>query len=152
MAPPESYRRVWYSVFVLDRLVALQLGRPPGISDHSFDVKLPSRAASLDLADLKGIQDPARDTEWLGDYFLAMIEFSGTIGRVFDSLYGPKRAEDIASILSQIDRLDDELSEWRSTLPRKLRFDLSHTFERSVTYKRQVLLPKTTIFGVQTDH
>ncbi|GLA56204.1 hypothetical protein AnigIFM63604_005664, partial [Aspergillus niger] len=33
--------------------------------------------------------------------------------------------------------LDQRLSEWKVDLPRHLRFDLGHTFERSVFFKRQ---------------
>jgi hypothetical protein len=137
MASAEMCRRVWYSIFVLDRLVALQLGRPSAISDHGFDVQLPSRESNLDLSDPNGRQDAAQETGWIGDYFIAMIKFSKTIGRVFDGLYGPNKAKDATSILSKIDRLDHELLQWRSDLPRNLRFDLSHTFEKSVTFKRQ---------------
>ncbi|KAK5020676.1 hypothetical protein LTS07_011491 [Exophiala sideris] len=139
LAPQEMCRRVWYSIFVLDRLLALQLGRPPAISDDGFNVKLPSQQSDVDLANPIGQHD-IHGTDWVGDYFIAMIKFSEIIGRVFESLYGPRRAEDAASILAHINRLDVELLQWRSNLRRNLRFDLSHTFERSIIYKRQVRL------------
>ena len=39
----ELRRRTWYSMFVLDRLLALQLGRPTAIHETDFAVMLPSR-------------------------------------------------------------------------------------------------------------
>ncbi|KAL2012036.1 hypothetical protein VTN00DRAFT_4754 [Thermoascus crustaceus] len=33
--------------------------------------------------------------------------------------------------------LDTSLSKWKAELPRHLRFDLGHTFENSITLKRQ---------------
>ncbi|KIW45813.1 uncharacterized protein PV06_01524 [Exophiala oligosperma] len=106
---PEMCRRVWYSIFVLDRLLALQLGRPPAISEAGFDVQLPSQQSDVDLANSTGHYG-MHETDWVGDYFIAMIKFSEIIGRVFESLYGPRGADDPALILSHIDHLDNELS------------------------------------------
>ncbi|KAK5210441.1 hypothetical protein LTR41_004109 [Exophiala xenobiotica] len=136
LAPREMCRRVWYSIFVLDRLLALQLGRPPAVSEEGFYVNLPSKGSDVDLSNQNG-QPSVNEKYWIGDYFLAMINFSTIIGRVFDKLYGPKKAADVALILSVIGRLDSEMLQWRSQLPRHLRFDLSHTFEKSMTFKRQ---------------
>ncbi|KAJ4533877.1 hypothetical protein HRR80_004550 [Exophiala dermatitidis] len=148
LAPPEMCRRVWYSIYVLDRLLALQLGRPPAISEEDFDVKLPSRQSDVDLSNQRGQHD-VQGTDWVGDYFIAMIKFSEIIGRVFGSLYGPRRAGDAALILSHIDRLDVDLSQWRFNLPRHLRFDLSHTFEKSIIYKRQRNMLAVKFYNLQ---
>ncbi|WVF66411.1 hypothetical protein IAT40_001151 [Kwoniella sp. CBS 6097] len=37
----ELRKRVFWSCYTLDRMIALLLGRPPGISDDDFDVELP---------------------------------------------------------------------------------------------------------------
>jgi hypothetical protein len=144
LAPREMCRRVWYSIFVLDRLLALQLGRPPAISEEGFYVNLPSKGSDVDLSN-QSDQPKVDEKYWIGDYFLAMIKFSTIIGRVFDNLYGPKKAADVSLILSVIDRLDSEMLQWRSQLPRHLRFDLSHTFENSMTFKRQVCIRNVLI-------
>ncbi|KAK5189305.1 hypothetical protein LTR96_010909 [Exophiala xenobiotica] len=148
LVPQEMCRRVWYSLFVLDRLLALQLGRPPALGDGDFNVRLPSRQSDADLVD----PDPQRDIhreDWVGDYFIAMIRFSEIIGRVFSSLYGPTKAEDVGLILSSIDRLDLELLRWRSDLRRNLRFDLSHTFKSSIIYKRQRNMLAVKFYNLQ---
>jgi hypothetical protein len=137
LASRETCRRVWYSTFVLDRLLALQLGRPPSISDDGFNVRLPSRQSDVDLAEQNSHANTNRQ-DWVGDYFVAMIKFSELIGRVFNSLYGPRKLDSAALTLSNIDLLDTELLHWRSGLRRKLRFDLSHTFETSRVFKSQV--------------
>lgn len=133
----EAHRRVWYSAFVLDRLLALQLGRPPSISDSGFNVGLPSRQSDDDLNDENGHTD-GYPQDWVGDYFIAMIKFSEIIGRVYYTLYAPKKAGDVAAKLSNIELLDTELLQWRSSLRRRLRFDLSHAFERSRAFQSQV--------------
>ena len=133
----ETRRRVWYSIFVLDRLLALQLGRPPSIRDDDFNVELPSRQSDVDLAD-QGSPVDVPQQDCVGDYFVAMVKFSEIISRVYYSLYAPKKPINIATTLSNIDLLDTELLQWRSNLSRKLRFDLSHAFESSRTFQSQV--------------
>ncbi|KIX08046.1 uncharacterized protein Z518_02701 [Rhinocladiella mackenziei CBS 650.93] len=136
----ETRRRVWFSLYVLDRLLALQLGRPPAIHDDGFNLRLPSRMSDFAISDDSHAtvdQYPAHGDALVGHYFIAMIQFSGIIGRVFNGLYGPNKAVNAGMTLSTIERLDRELSQWKASLPRTLRFDLSHTFENSMTFKRQ---------------
>ena len=133
----ESRRRLWYSLFVLDRLVALQLGRPPAIGDQSFNVQKPSQEGIVEM--LNDIPtDVERQHDEPLDYFIAVIEFSEVIGRVFHRLYGPRKADTAVSTLATIGGLDTELLKWKLSLPRNLRFDLPHTFESVITLKRQV--------------
>lgn len=129
---------MWYSIYVLDRLLSLQLGRPPAVHDGDFSVNHPSRledAVFSDQTDTPDQGDP--DRPMVGDYFLAMIHFSEIIGRVLRSLYSPCKTTSAEVILSTIEHLNQELLQWKTTLPRVLRFDLAHTFERSMTFKRQ---------------
>jgi hypothetical protein len=71
-----------------------------------------------------------------GDYFIAVIQFSDIVGKVIDDLYRPNTtvSEDL---LSRTEELDAELLDWRSQLPRWLRFDRGHTFENLPLLKRQ---------------
>lgn len=133
---------MWYSIYVLDRLLALQLGRPAAIQDPDYDVILPTWLASEVGKD--------KSTENLGglssgndihviDYFLSVIQLSHIIGRVIRELYGPKRVS--STLFRTISSLDNDLLRWRSQLKRKLRFDLGHIFETSVTFQKQVSPP-----------
>lgn len=140
-AAQEMRRRVWYSIYVLDRLLALQLGRPPAIHDGDFDVGLPLQESDVAVSNGPAIQRGGSNDDQvalLGNYFLAMIQFSQIIGRVFYALYGPSKVESAQTALSMIETLDEELLQWSRALPRSLRFDLAHTFESSITFKRQV--------------
>ena len=134
----ETRKRLWYSIYVLDRLLSLQLGRPAGIHDGDFMVGYPSQLSDVSLsAASHSSHSGVHGGSHVGEYFLAMIQFSGIIGRVFSLLYGPGR-ENATIALSSIESLDADLLQWRSDLPRILRFDLPHTFENSSTFKRQV--------------
>lgn len=134
----EKRRRVWYSIYVLDRLLSLQLGRPPAIHDDDFNVPLPTRASDTEI-DWAGELVEERDNSDAssGDYFLEVIAFSGIVGRVLRSLYRPRRSHFASEDLLTTKDLDRQLVEWKLALPRALRFDLGHTFEQLQTFKRQ---------------
>ncbi|UKZ48169.1 hypothetical protein TrVGV298_002405 [Trichoderma virens] len=134
----EKRRRVWYSIYVLDRLLSLQLGRPPAIHDDDFNVPLPSRASDAEI-DWTGevIEEKTSSSIALGDYFIAVIAFSEIVGRVLRSLYCPRRSHFASEDLLNTKDLDRQLVEWKLALPRALRFDLGHTFEQLQIFKRQ---------------
>lgn len=134
----EIGRRIWYSLYVLDRLLSLQLGRPPAIHDDDCPLSLPSRAEDT------GIDWEAEDSEPVvfdspstGDYFLSVIALSRIIGYVLRDLYGPHRAKSTTDGLASTIAIDKQLLEWKRNLPRTLRFDFGHAFEMSLSFKRQ---------------
>ena len=135
----EFRRRVWHSAYVLDRLLSLQLGRPSAIRNRDCNVRLPSHIDDTEF-DLAADRVPDEDTSSgpkSGDYFIAVIKFSEIVGHVMRDLYRSSTADYSDDMLSRTDRLDAELSNWRMQLPRWLRFDRGHTFERSAVLKRQ---------------
>ncbi|KAB8221889.1 fungal-specific transcription factor domain-containing protein [Aspergillus novoparasiticus] len=135
------WRRTWYSLYVLDRLLALQLGRPMAIHEADFHVDLPSTTDdapfSLGGDDIVS-QERNRVCGHMMDYFIAVIDFSCILGSVIRELYRPSQI-DISpeQMLHSTATLDHRLIEWKLHLPRHLRFDLGHTFEKSVSFKRQ---------------
>ena len=137
----ERRRRVWYSIYVLDRLLSLQLGRPPAIHDQDCHVPLPSRAGDCDIdwesGELPAI--PYEDSASSGDYFLAVIAFSKIVGHVLRDLYSPRVEYGTHEDLHNTKELDQQLLQWKLGLPRVLRFDLGHAFNQSIAFKRQVI-------------
>lgn len=134
-------RRTWYSMYVLDRLLSLQLGRPVAIHDADFRVELPSKGDASAFGSVDDIQDHSSHAEQSHriDYFIEVIRFSYVLGSVIRSLYQPSQVDSPPDrMLSSASFLDSRLTEWKLSLPRHLRFDLGHTFERSIVFKRQV--------------
>lgn len=136
----EMRRRLWYSLYVLDRLLALQLGRPAAIHEDGYNVELPEVVDDTLLDSSKnGSPVPSIYETSINEYFLSVISFSGIVGQVMRDIYnlfGVNKS--IEEMLSHTVRLDHEVTQWKLGLPRKLRFDLGHTFEKSVTFQRQV--------------
>jgi hypothetical protein len=119
----------------------LQLGRPSAIYDGGYFRTLPSTnddsTFDVDNDVVCPLEDSGNTTQ-PGLYFLAVIELSGTIGRVFQSLYAPARDKQEPALIFRAMEIDQQLTAWKHRLPRVLRFDLGHTFDRCLTYRRQV--------------
>jgi hypothetical protein len=117
-------REVWYCLYILDRLVALQLGGAVMIRNSDFTVDLPFDDNALEIA-----------------YLRHTAGLSKVIGEVIDRLYRPGQAAiHLDQLLETIGFLDNMLICWREQLPSQLRFDHAHPFESNPIFKRQVLL------------
>ncbi len=134
-------RRTWYSMYVLDRLVALQLGRPVAIHEEEYQVNFPSKQSQAVFDIEQQVHGSNRQDPSLLEYFHSVIKFSRILGQVISDLYSPSQVEtDPDEMLLRTATLDSKLSEWKLNLPRHLRFDLGHTFEQSISFRRQVRL------------
>lgn len=136
----ETMRRTWYSMYVLDRLLALQLGRPVAIHEEEYCMNLPSKAEETAFCvNGEDITNQLGDGLSPLDYFHAVVKFSRIVGQVISDLYRPSHLRiDPDQMLLSTTTLDEKLLEWKLTLPRHLRFDLGHTFEKSLIFRRQV--------------
>ena len=133
----ELRRRSWYSMYVLDRLLALQLGRPVTIHEADFDVRLPSRREETTF-EINSELVPSREQEegdelketlngkefnkenFEGeassmDYFPNVIQFSHIVGQVIRELYHPTQVESSAEdMLLSTSSLDSSLLKWKA--------------------------------------
>ncbi|KAH7481182.1 hypothetical protein FOMA001_g8935 [Fusarium oxysporum f. sp. matthiolae] len=133
----ERRRRIWYCIYVLDRLISLQLGRPPAIHEDYCHVPLPSRLGDSDI-DWDGDEFPTMfEGPSVGDYHLEVISFSKIVSQVLRDLYSPRAGQNLTSDLFNTKELDLKLIQWKQSLPRTLRFDLGHAFDKSFIFKRQ---------------
>ncbi|KAF5232139.1 hypothetical protein FANTH_13136 [Fusarium anthophilum] len=133
----ERRRRIWYCIYVLDRLISLQLGRPPAIHEDYCHVPLPSRLGDSDI-DWDGDEFPTMfEGHSVGDYHLEVISFSKIVSQVLRDLYSPRAGQNLTSDLFNTKELDLKLVQWKLSLPRTLRFDLGHAFDKSFIFKRQ---------------
>lgn len=127
-------------MYVLDRLLALQLGRPVAIHEQEYRVNLPSETEETAcLFDGDSFPFSINKSPSTIDYFVSVTKFSQILGQVISDLYSPSQAIlDPDRMLLITTTLDKQLLEWKLKLPRHLRFDLGHTFEKSIVFKRQV--------------
>lgn len=142
MTDRDHKRRTWYSMYVLDRLLALQLGRPMAIHEAEFQVELPSvndQSPFISSSHEDSGSGSAAEHGCTMAYFLQVIQFSHIVGLVIHNIYRPTQVDlSPDQMLQSASTLDQSLLDWKMKLPRHLRFDLGHTFEKSLSYKRQV--------------
>lgn len=112
------------------------------IHEAEFQVELPSvsdQSPFISSSDESTCLSGVSGNGCVLSYFLEVIQFSHIVGLVIQSLYKPSQVDlSPDQMLETASGLDQRLLEWKMRLPRQLRFDLGHTFEKSLSFKRQV--------------
>lgn len=99
----EMARRLWWCIYLLDRRLAIETGRPFLIQDVNIDVGLPRNVSDEWLTMHKMAQTAmnvhvaAKETSV--PYLTAMTNYSRVIGKVWEALYGATTSEAIPSPL-----------------------------------------------------
>ncbi|KAI9494489.1 fungal-specific transcription factor domain-containing protein [Zychaea mexicana] len=128
----ELRRRIWYAVYVMDKWIAAELGRPVAILDEEFDVELPSvyEITSIYHSELRDAQlrhmKPAllldaetalKEKRPVYAAFLHMISLARTLGQVLVSLYSPKMQYAARRNIYLVDTLNMALTRWKMSVP-----------------------------------
>ncbi|KAK4445132.1 proline utilization trans-activator [Podospora aff. communis PSN243] len=121
----EHRRRVWWSIYSLDRILSVKSGNPITIHDEDIGVRLPSR--------LPG------ETEYCPAVVLRhYTELSRILGEVTKCIY--RRSPEprpVGELMKSVQKINSDLSRWDRQLPAQLRFDpdkLSTTRESVSTF------------------
>ncbi|KAG0151788.1 hypothetical protein CROQUDRAFT_667781 [Cronartium quercuum f. sp. fusiforme G11] len=150
----ETRKRVWWSVYCLERTMALQLGRPIAIQDTDIDIELPldidCRVTNGDqireraLAISKALAESNTTLE-TNPYPLGITSMSSSLHhirlrklltKVKETVYHHQReksgphAEDVRR-RENLDRLSKELDTWRRTSPRWVNTDAEYGSARA---------------------
>lgn len=133
----ELRRRTFYSAYNFDCLLSLQLGRPRCIklSDNAVNLPAPQDFSLFDYKNDTLLQMPPGPHP--GYLFKETIRFSHIVGQVIDDLYAPQQTRTAHLGATAIELLDRKLINWRNELPRHLRFDLGHAFEKNSLFEQQ---------------
>ncbi|BCS14489.1 hypothetical protein ALUC_61045A [Aspergillus luchuensis] len=93
-------RRMWWSLYILDRRLAIETGHPFLIQDINVDTPLPRPVEDDQLSDSRNCPNADLDIPQPSEangphitsfpYFKAMITYSQVLGKVWESLYGAK--------------------------------------------------------------
>lgn len=134
----EMNRRLWYSAYVLEHLIALQLGRQPNMRDEDFLVSLPREVSDWRYQDDGTISSIPHERDAAMPYFNALVAFSRIIGSAQRELFFLNKPsmtwERTISVITDIDR---RLSEWKSSLIKELDFEHPSSFETMTALRRQ---------------
>ncbi|KAI8584047.1 hypothetical protein K450DRAFT_66048 [Umbelopsis ramanniana AG] len=107
----EQRKRIWFSVYIVDRWCCAAVGRPLAISEADCDIELPEL-----------IQEDAFDntTTRHQKLFRYMISLSTILGYILRQLYSPKvKAMGLTSpgVASVVFELEERLKNWLDDLP-----------------------------------
>ncbi|KAH6976596.1 hypothetical protein EDB80DRAFT_757568 [Ilyonectria destructans] len=114
-------RTMFWLCYVLDKDVALRTGLPPIFPDELFNLTLPDGYENLHIRCQSGVNpettyQPLHETQiptFPGDIRLSTLK--GKISRSLYSMLAPAKTE--AELLRDIRELDEELEDWRMSLP-----------------------------------
>ncbi|KAF9311162.1 hypothetical protein BG003_007700, partial [Podila horticola] len=127
----EERNRIWWTVFMADRIISTSFGRPQGINEHDVDAKYPE---GIDEDDTQLEYKLENATSMLSGpsphsekNFVFMASLMRILGRVMLSLYSPLSKASSLSTSSMtnpapLEQLDKELTDWLLTLPPHLQF------------------------------
>lgn len=112
LADYENGLRVWWTVYVFDRLSSSRLGHPITIHDDDIDVPLPS-SAHLEPADREKFTSP--------EHLCANIKLARITGEILHQIYGLPRSN-AQSFVSNVRQILTSLRTWDKYLPESLRW------------------------------
>lgn len=102
----EMARRLWWCIYLLDRRLAIETGRPFLIQDINVDVGLPGNVSDEWLTTNKTTQlamnangSTKEQIPTSVPYLIAMASYSKVIGKVWEALYGANTSETTPSPL-----------------------------------------------------
>ncbi|KAK3115293.1 hypothetical protein LTR53_005516 [Teratosphaeriaceae sp. CCFEE 6253] len=147
----EMFRRVWWCVYVLDRRLCLETGRPFLILDLNADTNIPSELSDSWLSAHRLAKDTTLDlgatireelhrcSESSVSYLQAMIEYSRITGKVWEAVYAVPVAEQPLTGL-QREYIELLLNRWQGALPAALVYQDTPEHDVSTSGPRVIVL------------
>ena len=119
----ETRKKVWWGCYILDRMLALALGRPLGIDDRDCDVEVPVDVDDEDLPQYFQGANMSRNAPSLMKGFVEQIGLYGIAGKVLRQVYSLDKCKEYleqekrAELNRSVEFLDKALDKWCDGLP-----------------------------------
>ena len=145
----EMFKRVWWCMYILDRRVALALGRPFIIQDNNIKVGLPkdlemntpssSPASALDFYHMEG---QAANLS-LMHYLNVMSGYSKLVGKIWETIFGAQSSLQAGPHMQEY--LDCLVQNWMDSVPNFLACDHNNVHQTnfrisSTLFKQRFLI------------
>ncbi|KAH7153766.1 fungal-specific transcription factor domain-containing protein [Fusarium sp. MPI-SDFR-AT-0072] len=154
----QLYSRAWWSLYLLDRRLALESGKPYLIQDSNVDTALPldlsdewmTRFSSRKetIADLQQeiVVEAARDSSpSCIPYVTAMVRYCRVAGKTWEVLYGVKSST--ASMPAMIQYVDTAIGKLLNTVPTCLQYDTDIPYEAQFGTRTRWQAKQTFLFS-----
>ncbi|KAJ7671909.1 fungal-specific transcription factor domain-containing protein [Mycena rosella] len=122
----ELWKRAFWSLCSLDRVMCVFAGRPPGIHTEDYDVELPLEVDDEYLE--HGFTQPAGKPSLLS-YFVCHVRLCEILGDALRRLYASRKSKGLMGWSGSeweqrvVAELDSDMNEWLDTVPPHLRWD-----------------------------
>ncbi|CVK96222.1 uncharacterized protein FMAN_14064 [Fusarium mangiferae] len=154
----QLYSRAWWSLYLLDRRLALESGKPYIIQDSNVDTALPldlsdewmtrfaSRKETIADLDQEIIVETGRDSSpSCIPYVIAMVRYCRIAGKTWEVLYGVKSST--ASMPAMIQYVDTAIGKLLNTVPICLKYDLDAPYEAQFSLHARWQVKQTFLFN-----
>lgn len=130
----EHRRRVWWTLYLFDRLTSSKLGYPLSIQDHDIDVELPSMDG-LSATEQEDFSDPmhllqhvrlAKITGSICECNLSQVSGDDPDFSLVNDIYCPPKHSK-STFVSRVHRVLNDLRTWDDDLPAELRLHVDGT-------------------------
>lgn len=108
----EHRRRVWWSVYSMDRIISVKSGNPISIHDEDIDVAWPNP--------MPGVDSNLSPPRVLAHY----TQLSRILGRIGGEIYRKKHKSG-TNLLASVQSIMKDLANWLKDVPAELRIDFS---------------------------
>lgn len=120
----EHRRRLWWTVYIIDRSTCSKLGQPIAIQDSDIDVAMPSTEA-LSEDELKSLGGST-------DHLIAYINLARITGYIIKDIYVPSANANGHAFVHSVRSILQKLRKWDHHVPARLRWDSGGGVPRSV--------------------
>ncbi|KAM3077955.1 hypothetical protein ACMFMF_004368 [Clarireedia jacksonii] len=107
--------RLWWTIYICDRMWGAKLGRPLAIQDIDISVDLPS-SSDLDESERTQLSDPG--------YTIANIQLAKIASETISTIY---RRKDPPPLIQSVQKILRDLKTWIANLPRNATLPMSGT-------------------------
>lgn len=123
----ELRNRLWWSVYVAERIFSVEMGRPLAINDTEIDAPLPT--------DMPEWADRMGKSPTNVDGLISMIKLCHLLGKIVDTVYCKPASGEGTTMNPKIFRqLRDDLEKSRNDLPPRMRPSVGESSSRSIAH------------------
>ncbi|KAJ3538712.1 hypothetical protein NM208_g5794 [Fusarium decemcellulare] len=154
----QLYSRAWWVIYMLDRRIAIESGKPYLIQDSNVDTALPidlsdewmsrfaTRSETISELQHEVAAEAARDMSPSPiPYVIAMVRYSRVAGKTWEVLYGVKASR--APAFAMVEYVDTVLCKLLETAPRDLKYDPEMPYEAQFSTRLRWQVKQTLIFS-----
>lgn len=123
----ELRNRLWWSVYVAERMFSVEMGRPLAINDTEIDAPLPT-----DIPEWGNMTGKSPTNV---DGLIAMIKLCHLLGKIVDNVYcKPASGEGTIMDPRMFRQLQDDIEQSRNDLPLRLRPSVGESISRPIAH------------------